>query len=369
MSAAGDQGGPGSHEAPPPQRGFLASGGWMLLAGLALTTVVFAVHVATLLSPRGHAIGDGHDVATYGFVLTPARVSAGDIVASGMPRDGLPALVDPGALPASAARKGLGGSRTKYVLPGDRVVGVELGGEARAYPLRVLAWHEVANDTLGGHPIAVTYNPLCDSAAVFSRRVGAETLELGVSGLLLDSNLLMYDRRSDGRPASLWSQLLLAAITGPAAGRGERLELLPAEVTSWQAWRDAHPGTTVLAPDPQLAERYSSDPYSSYFGNDELRFPVHPLPPAGNLARKTPVIAVALGEAWAAFPYPVVASHAGPGGSWAITVDGQALVLHAAGDPLEVQATGPDGVLLPAVHAFYFAWYALHRDDTRWVME
>ncbi|HUK12917.1 MAG TPA: DUF3179 domain-containing (seleno)protein, partial [Thermoanaerobaculaceae bacterium] len=161
-------------DAPRPRAGALAGGtsgggrlggaGWLIGVALALVTVAFGLHVASLLSHRGsRAIGDGRHVESYGFSLAGLDVDRRLLVASGMPRDGLPALTDPPAWTTAQADAATT-RESKFLVPGDRVIGIRLGGQARAYPLRLLVWHEVVNDTLGGVPVAVTYNPLCDSA-------------------------------------------------------------------------------------------------------------------------------------------------------------------------------------------------------------
>ena len=111
---------------------------------------------------------------------------------------GFPSLTNPKLLTVSEAI---------YLEDHDRVIGVRFGGEARAYPLRVLNWHEAVNDTVGAKAIAVTYCPLCDSSLVFDRDVGGEVREFGISGKLWNSNVLLYDRQKDSRQESLWSQL------------------------------------------------------------------------------------------------------------------------------------------------------------------
>ncbi|KAB1188271.1 MULTISPECIES: DUF3179 domain-containing protein [Haloferax] len=126
----------------------------------------------------------------------------------------------------------------------DLVVGVELDGIARAYPLRILSWHEVVNDRFGDRPVLVTYCPLCQSGMVATRRVGGEEATFGVSGVLWNENLVMYDTATE----SLWSQLLATAIRGPATET--QLELLPSTVTTWGEWREAVSETTVLLPPP-----------------------------------------------------------------------------------------------------------------------
>jgi len=231
--------------------------------------------------------------------------------------------------------------------------------------LRFILWHEVVNDTLAGVPIAVTYNPLCDSAVVFRRTLDGRTPTFGVSGLLYDSNLLMYDRHPPGGAPSLWSQLIFRAIAGPAAAAGETLEVLPISLDTWGDWRRENPGTTVLAPDPTMAEKYASDPYTSYFGSESLRFPVQPLPSPARYPLKTPVVALGGPGAWTAFPLPVLASptEAPVGAHWA-ELDA-ALTYRPGGGAAAVALDRlPPGT--GVVYASYFAWYATHPDDTVW---
>ncbi len=349
--------------------GFLRRGGWVVVAALALATVAFALYAARLVRHRTHPIGDGSSVATYGFSLAPCLVPRDRLVASGMPKDGFAAL---DALPlwtaaqVDAATLGHG----KFLVPGDRVIGVRLGGAARAYPLRVLVWHEVVNDTLGGVPVAVTYDPLCDSAVAFRREVRGERLTFGVSGLLFDSNLLMYDRRAGGKGESLWSQLLFRAVAGPAAAAGDALEVLPISVETWSDWRREHPDTTVPAPERLMAERYSSDPYASYSSNDLLRFPVAPLPAASRFPPKTPVVALGGPAGWTAFPFPALAqSAARPALQQAPPSPGTAALSFRPAGPTVAVATDrlPPGTAV--VYASYFAWYAMHSTETTWVRE
>jgi len=193
-----------------------------------------------------------------GFVLEPAAIDAKQILPGGPPRDGIPALDDPAHVPASA-----GGWDDAEV-----VIGVMAGGEARAYPLAVLVWHELVNDTLGGQEILVSYCPLCGTGMVFDRRVAGASRRFGVSGLLYRSDLLLYDRETE----SLWSQISSEAVTGPS--RGQRLRLLRARVLPWGEWREAHPETRVLSRETGHARRYGSSPYGDYASSERLLFPV-----------------------------------------------------------------------------------------------
>ncbi len=288
------------------------------MLAILLSTGIFSWRVIEVLSSRGErAVGDGKNPATYGFDLSSSTVPAEEIVASGLPKDGIRAIQDPSIL--TGEQVDAQSRREKLLVSGDRVIGVVVGDQARAYPIRILNWHEIVNDTLDGRPIAVTYSPLCDAAVAFDRRVGGEVLRFGVSGLLYNSNLLMYDRRPDRGGESLWSQLAFRAIAGPAAGRP--LDLLPIALISWGDWRKLHPGTTVLAPLPGMMDQYKADAYGSYFGTPKLRFPVRPLPPPDGLAPKTPIFAVRHDRGWSAASIPAVISYAGNIGELGLGVD------------------------------------------------
>ncbi len=164
-------------------------------------------------------------------------------------------------------------------------------------------WHEIANDTLGGVPIAVTYSPLTDSVAVFDRRIDPDKppLEFGVSGLLYNSNLLMYDNatRDDHKDSSLWSQLLLKSVAGPKCNT--TLYALPAQLVRWRDWLEAHPDTTVITGTPAEKENYSSSPYQTYYVSATTKFPVKPMAESDDHAWMKPVVVIANGGETAAF--------------------------------------------------------------------
>lgn len=317
------------------------SGGWVLLLAATVTIAGTAWNLAPLWDPkRERPRGDGRSAESYDFDLATTLVPKGMIVSGGMVTDALPPLTNPVSLTLSelsgAETIGLG----RYLVPSDKVIGVVGAGTSRAYPLRVLVWHEVVNDTVSGVPIAVTYNPLSEGIAVFDRRVAGETLAFGVSGLLYQSNLLMYDRRPARHAESLWSQLQARAVAGPAAANARTLRFVPFALARWADWQAAHPETTVLAPVDGDGKKYGQDVYGSYFNSEELRFPVDPLPPARTLPRKTRIFATGGPGAWTLTPLPV------------------------GNDESRLEVVGPSGTTPAAgVYAFWFAWYATHPDD------
>jgi hypothetical protein len=143
---------------------------------------------------------------------------------------------------------------------GDRepVLAVELGDEVRAYPIQILIWHEIANDELGGRPIAVTYCPLCNSSVVFDRRVDERTLTFGTTGNLRKSDLVMWDRQTE----SWWQQLTAQAVVGKLTGT--RLKVLPSQTLSWADFKDRYPDGDVLSRDTGAKRDYGKNPYEGY---------------------------------------------------------------------------------------------------------
>jgi hypothetical protein len=203
-----------------------------------------------------------------------------EIVWGGVKKDGIPALTGPKLIaPADAT----------YLTDDELVFGVEINGDARAYPLRILDWHEMLNDTVGGVPVALAYCTLCGSGILYDTRVPGqgEPFEFGSSGLLYRSNKLMYDQQTH----SLWNQFSGRPVVGPLSGSGIELEVLPVTITSWQDWRTRHPDTRVLSLDTGYKRDYTPGrPYGEYFASADLMFPM--LVPDERLAPKDYVFAL-----------------------------------------------------------------------------
>ncbi len=236
----------------------------------------------------------------------------------GAPEDAIPAITDPVF--------GADWSGVDATLADDeRVVGVEAGGSARAYPLGILNWHEVVNDEFGG-PLLVTYCPLCGSGVTAERRVDGEVTTFGVSGLLWNNDLVMYDETT----GSLWSQVLGKAVQGPRTG--EALTLRPSTITTWSAWRADHPGTQVLLPPPasdtvtgEERRDYDANPYDGY--DESVRIGLGGRNPDDRLHPKTTVIGVATDETARAYPRTALEE---AGGVVNDTVGGLPVVVAAA---------------------------------------
>ncbi len=279
------------------------------------------------------------------FNLDGLLVPAEEILAGGPPKDGIPALSDPLTVTVGAV---------KFLEHDDRVVGVTVGGESRAYPIRLLNYHEVANDEIGGVPIAVVYCPLCDSVSVLDRRIDGQTLSFGVSGLLLHSNVLLYDRSDH----ALWTQLGDRALSGPYAGRS-LTHVNSWELASFGAWAAQHPLGRVASFETGYGLEYRRSPYAAYFETDDLYFHV---PRDDRLPRqKTPVVGVRLGGLACAVPVDAVAD--APGGRLQVPIAGQRVVL--ASDPGASEITVVESPMGAQVaHTFWFAWAAFHPGTT-----
>lgn len=185
-----------------------------------------------------------------------------NVFSGGVPRDGIPSIDDP----LFADKSTWNGFDFRE---DGLVIGVEVDGIRRAYPFQVIVWHEIVNDTINGKPILISYCPLCGSAIAFERTVDGEPTEFGVSGLLYNSDLLMYDRTHE----SLWSQINGSAVVGDQVGK--RLEYYPAEIMTWEDWRKTYPGSEVLTTETGAARDYSRDPYENYYFDESLLFPVN----------------------------------------------------------------------------------------------
>jgi hypothetical protein len=183
------------------------------------------------------------------------RVPPDEIVAGGPPRDGIPSIDRPKYATLE------GGKATGWLAdldPQEPVISLSINGDVRAYPLRILTWHEIVNDVVGGEPVAVTYCPLCNSSLVFSRMLKGRVLDFGTTGLLRHSDLVMYDRQTE----TWWQQFVGKAIVGTLAG--ERLDILPSRLESYAAFQERHPGGRVLIPENPEARDYGRNPYVGY---------------------------------------------------------------------------------------------------------
>jgi hypothetical protein len=242
--------------------------------------------------------------------LSKSLAPLDDIISGGPPPDGIPAIDRPVFVPPGAAET--------WLRPKEPVLALEVNGDARAYPLQILMWHEIVNDVVGGAPVVVTYCPLCNSAIVFHRSVAGATLDFGTSGKLYKSDLVMYDRQSH----SLWAQMEGRAIVGERAGT--RLQPVPANTIAFEDWKAARPGGKVLPRDTGHLRSYGINPYASYDQPDLRPFLFNGLPDQRRPPKER-VVGVTIGGVPRAYPWPVLArqrilletfEHTRPGPLW-----------------------------------------------------
>lgn len=277
-----------------------------------------------------------------GFDLTGASIPVEAIERGGPPKDGIPAIDQPRFV--SAAQSGLRAN--------DRVLGYAEGGVARAYPIRILNWHEVVNDRIGPRDLVVSYCPLCGTGMAFDGAIGAQRTRFGVSGLLYNSDVLLYDRQT----SSLWSQILMTAVTGPL--KGTRLKPLPLAHTTWADWRRRHPGTEVLSTETGFVRDYDRDPYAGYDKVQRLMFDVQHRDDRFPL--KEWVLGVTVGDQAKAYPFSLLARAVNAQGLLADTVAGRPLHIHFDAEHQSARVLDSDGTERPSVMAFWFAWVAFH---------
>ena len=312
------------------------------------------------------------------------------------PRDVIPPLDNPNFEGVSRA--------SEWLEDPEPVAMLELDGAVRAYPLRILTWHEIVNDEIAGTPVAVTYCPLCNSAVGFERRVNGQTLTFGVSGLLRNSDLVMWDRQTE----SLWQQITGEAIVGELAGT--QMPLIPTPIVSWKDFRQAFPSAEVLSRETGHDRAYGSNPYVGYDSESQPFLFNGDLDPRYSPMER--VVGVTIGKETKAYPFSVISEMraindslgglpvvvlwgaadtasaldaadvaegrtVGTGVAFLRTVDGRVLTLEPAGEDMfrdretgstwDLLGNAKDGPLAgkkltPAIHTnhLWFAWAAFN---------
>ena len=277
-----------------------------------------------------------------GFVLDDALIPSEQILSGGPGRDGIPSLDNPTFVDAGKA---------SFLAPNDRVLGVEINGIRRAYPIRILNYHEIVNDLVGGKPIVITYCPLCGSGMAFSSTVDGKRLEFGVSGLLFNSDVLLYDRQSK----SLWSQMKSTAVTGKM--KGTRLDVIPLANTTWRDWQTRYPNSDVLSMDTGFRRNYDVNPYPNYGQNGRLYFPV-----AGEnrrYRRKSLVLGLEIDGRFKAYPFDELKKSPS---QFVDEFQGRGFDVRYDDKNQTARIVEADGDEVPTLIAYWFAWYAFHPD-------
>jgi hypothetical protein len=300
-----------------------------------------ALLLMTLIA-SGAGARDAQPPSFYnGFDVEDGLIAPNEIDHGGPGRDGIPAL-DYAVFLEGAARE-------TEIQADDRVMGVSYNGVAKAYPIRILEQHEIVNDHFALTPLTITFCPLCGTGMVFQAEAAGKVLNFGVSGLIYNSDMLLYDRDTQ----SLWSQVMKKAVTGPL--KGTDLVQVPAQYTTWASWTQQHPDSLLLSTDTGFERDYDVSPYEEYkrlpmvmFAtlNNDLRLPA-----------KTWIVGITSGDQALALPFEELDKLDEP------------LTVIVGDTPLEIRwdktasvarAFEKDGKEFPVTAGYWFAWVAFH---------
>ncbi len=275
-----------------------------------------------------------------GFDLAGSLIPFNQILGGGPPKDGIPSIDQPTFVLAD---------ETDYLQDDAPILGINYQGIIKAYPINILNWHEIVNDQFNEEPVVITFCPLCGSGMAFSASINGKAHTFGVSGLLYNSDVLLYDRQTQ----SLWSQMMAQAISGPH--KSKYLVSIPVQHTTWLDWKTRNPQTLVLSKETGFGRNYTHSPYKKYLDSPQLMFPVsassrryHP---------KEEVFGINIGGQFKVYPF--VELEKSPA-KFSETVNDKLITIRYNNKHRSVTVFDQQGQQLPGVRTFWFAWYAFH---------
>lgn len=280
--------------------------------------------------------------ASNGFDFEDALIPPDEIFHGGPPRDGIPAIDDPKFVSAKGAT---------FLSNADRVLGIVHQGLVKAYPVSILNYHEIVNDMFKDEPVVISYCPLCGSGIAFSATVAGKATSFGVSGLLYNSDMLLYDRQTE----SLWSQILGKAISGPL--KGQALTRIVMANTTWGDWRRQHADTLVLSTDTGYSRDYTRGPYGDYDKSTAIYFPVHNK--NNQYHPKEMVIGLEMAGQYKAYPFTELAKN---DAVITDTLAGQQIRIEFDAANRTGRVLTKTGKEIPSTLLYWFAWSAFHPD-------
>lgn len=261
-------------------------------------------------------------------------------------RDCIPSIDNPQFVSASVAE-------ADFLDNDDWVIGLFRNEEARAYPLKILNWHEIVNDKVGDEYIAISFCPLCYTGNAFERMIDGEPTEFGVSGFLMNSNLVMYDRKTE----SLWAQLTGEALTGPKIG--ERLKKITVSTLPWSDWRQQYPGTIVLSTETGFNRDYQLFPYGDYNSSDDVFFPLEHTD--DRLFEKELTYGVRLYDKSKAYPLSALNEQFPEGGEFEDDIGGHPVRVIWKNGNFGIYDTVLEEEIVPEI-GFWFSWASFYPD-------
>ncbi len=284
-----------------------------------------------------------NDPIMNGFVMSNLRIPLDEVRQGGPPRDGIPAIDNPVFLAADEAG---------FLRDDHQVLAISKNGKAKVYPIRIMNYHEVVNDFFGEDPVIITFCPLCGSGIAFDGRIDGKDRTFGVSGLLYNSDVLLYDRET----GSLWSQLMGQAVSGPSVD--QRFKIVPMEQTTWESWKTRYPETEVLSTKTGFSRDYNRLPYFGYEDSNALYFPVNN---ASDLySNKEKVIGISIDGVHKAYAFSKLRTVKGL--PLQDMVNGKTLQVYFDKNSNNARITDGEGNLIEGTTLFWFAWFAFHPD-------
>ena len=317
---------------------------------LGLVSLVFLAGCAT--EPAGEPvelsteeIEMGIQVTTDGvkYIVNPDKIRGG-----GPPKDGIPSIDDPNFVTVAEA--------DEWIQDNELVLGFIHDDVKRVYPLQILVWHEIVNDEINGEPVLITYCPLCGSGIAYERTFDGEAVEFGTSGKLYNSNLVMYDRKTD----TYWSQIDGKAIIGELTG--QELVELSIDTVSWREWKKEHPDSEVLSQETGYLRDYGRDPYGTYYEDSLLFFPVENDDTNTGIHPKEVIHGIEIDGVFKAYIEKDLIEN---GGVIQDTINDVTIVVAKETDG-RVTVFDKQGNEIVKERDFWFAWYAFHPDTLVW---
>lgn len=301
----------------------------------AIYTLLF-ISLAVFISRTSFSFDKYND-----FDLSNSSIPAEKIFHGGPARDGIPSIDNPEFTSSDEA---------SFLSDDDRVLGIIYNGISRAYPIKILNYHEIVNDKFKQKAVVISYCPLCGSGIAFSPQFNHPDIRFGVSGLLYNNDMLLYDHKTQ----SLWSQIMGTAISGKL--KGEKLLTLVLQDTSWGKWKTLFPDTQVLSTNTGYFRNYQHHPYGDYDLNSALYFPVTHTNKRYHAKEK--VIGIEINNKFKVYPFTELARTSGE------------ITDYFAGKKLRIEFDAKNrsgaifhkGKKIPSTTLFWFAWVTFHPD-------
>jgi len=282
-----------------------------------------------------------------GFDLKGSLIPVNQIFGGGPAKDGIPSIDQPEFVLADKAG---------YLQDDSPVLGISYQGVTKAYPINILNWHEVVNDQFNQQPVVITFCPLCGSGMAFSALINGKIHSFGVSGLLYNSDVLLYDRQTQ----SLWSQLMAQSISG--VHKGERLLSIPVQHITWLDWKTQYPDSLVLSINTGYARNYNNNPYAKYIDSPQTMFPLSSV--SRRFHPKEEVLGIEIANHYKAYPF--IELEKSPA-EFTEIVNGESTTIRYDHKYRSATVFDQQGKQLAGVRTFWFAWYAFHPETEVYV--